>query len=522
MVSRSFLLSLLLCSYFSLSLGDDVTVTVKGVTTIAKTDDTFVCATLDWWPPSKCNYNMCPWEQAGLLNLNLSNPILPKAIKAFNSLRLRLGGSLQDQMLYNVNGTVRKCHYFKKKESGLFGFSNGCLNMDRWDALYELFSSQGAVLTFGLNALIGRKKANQDPKDTLYIGNWNPSNTRAFMQYILSKGQKIDSWEFGNELCGGGIAAKVEPKQYGEDMIILRKLVDELYQNSGKKPQIMAPGGFFEKKWFDDFLLASGPNVVDVVSHHIYNLGAGVDPTLFDKMQDPYHLDEIVQTYNDLEVTLKEFSPWSSAWVSESGGAYNSGGKLISHAFINSFWFLDQLGMTSTYNHKVFCRQTLIGGNYGLLNTTTMVPNPDYYSALLFHRLMGRGVLATNHNGSPYLRAYTHCRRNGAAGVTLLLINLSNSTSFNVSLANDLNLYPPLEASAQAVAGAQRDEYHLTAKDGDLKSTTMLLNGSPLELTENGDIPDLKPTQVDSSKPVSVAQSSIVFAVFKDFKAPAC
>lgn len=55
-----------------------------------------------------------------------------------------------------------------------------------------------AVLTFGLNALSGRKKANQDPKDTLYIGNWNPSYTRAFMQYILSKGQKIDSWEFDN------------------------------------------------------------------------------------------------------------------------------------------------------------------------------------------------------------------------------------------------------------------------------------------------------------------------------------
>lgn len=41
--------------------------------------------------------------------------------------------------------------------------------------------------------------------------------------------------------------------------------------------------------------------------------------------------------------------------------------------------FLDQLGMTSTFNHKVFCRQALIGGNYALLNTTTFIPNPDYY-----------------------------------------------------------------------------------------------------------------------------------------------
>jgi hypothetical protein len=41
--------------------------------------------------------------------------------------------------------------------------------------------------------------------------------------------------------------------------------------------------------------------------------------------------------------------------------------------------YLDQLGMTSTLDHKVFCRQTLIGGNYALLNTTTFIPNPDYY-----------------------------------------------------------------------------------------------------------------------------------------------
>lgn len=41
--------------------------------------------------------------------------------------------------------------------------------------------------------------------------------------------------------------------------------------------------------------------------------------------------------------------------------------------------YLDQLGMAAKYDTKTYCRQTLIGGNYGLLNTTTFVPNPDYY-----------------------------------------------------------------------------------------------------------------------------------------------
>lgn len=41
--------------------------------------------------------------------------------------------------------------------------------------------------------------------------------------------------------------------------------------------------------------------------------------------------------------------------------------------------YLDQLGMAAKYRTKVYCRQSLIGGNYGLLSTGTFVPNPDFY-----------------------------------------------------------------------------------------------------------------------------------------------
>jgi hypothetical protein len=53
----------------SISSAEDVKLRVKGVTNIATTDENFICATLDWWPENKCDYNQCPWGKAGILNL---------------------------------------------------------------------------------------------------------------------------------------------------------------------------------------------------------------------------------------------------------------------------------------------------------------------------------------------------------------------------------------------------------------------------------------------------------------------
>ncbi|KAJ4711440.1 Heparanase-like protein [Melia azedarach] len=500
------------------SLAEEVKVTVQGVTSIAKTDDNFVCATLDWWPVNKCDYNQCPWGKAGLLNLDLNNKILSNAIKAFSSLRIRIGGSLQDQVLYKVGNSVKKCPHFKRQKEGLFGFSKGCLSMDRWDEINNLINKTGALMTFGLNALIGRRKGTTG--DTLWEGDWNPQNAHDLMKYTISKGHKIESYELGNELCASGVAAKVSAEQYAKDIVTLKNLVKELYPNSTTRPKVLGPAGFFDQKWFSTFLEKSGPDVVDGLTHHIYNLGPGNDPSLIDKIRDPFILSQVAQTYRDIFVTVNEFGPWSGAWVGEAGGAYNSGGKYVSHTFADGFWYLDQLGMSSTFNHKVFCRQALIGGNYALLNTTTFIPNPDYYGALLWHRLMGKNVLAATHSGSSYLRAYSHCSKE-KRGITLLLINMSNSTCFDVSVINDENLYPR-QTEEDSESEKWREEYHLTPKCGDIQSDVVLLNGTPLRLTESLDVPSMEPKLVDPSSPITVAPESIVFATLRDFKAPAC
>lgn len=162
------------------------------------------------------------------------------------------------------------------------------------------------------------------------------------------------------------------------------------------------------------------------------------------------------------------------------------------------------------YNHKVFCRQALVGGNYALLNTTSFIPNPDYYGALLWHRLMGSRVLRAIHNKSPYLRVYAHGAQQHP-GVTLVVINLSNTESDKLYMEEYARL-----------SLRKREEYHLTPMDGDIQSDVVLLNGKALRLTESEDIPELKLKLVDSSTAIHVKQDSIVFVSLKDFNAPAC
>uniref|UniRef100_A0A0E0MNZ3 Heparanase-like protein 1 n=1 Tax=Oryza punctata TaxID=4537 RepID=A0A0E0MNZ3_ORYPU len=513
-----FLIPLLLCLPTLIRSEDysDVTIVVRGAETIASTSDEFICATIDWWPPEKCNYDQCPWGQASILNLDLNNPLLAKAIQAFSPLRIRLGGSLQDQVVYGTPNLGSPCTPFSKSSSGLFGFSQGCITMERWDAINKIFVDTGAVVTFGLNALQGRWQMGRG----VWGGAWNSSNAREFMEYTVSMNYPIDSWEFGNELSGNGVGASVGAEQYGKDIIELKSIISQLYGNS-RKPLVVAPGGFYDQKWYAQLLDISSPNVLDAMTHHIYNLGAGNDPQVANRILNPQYLSQSSDIFRDLQMTIRRHGPWSAPWVGEAGGAYNSGSRKVSNTFLNSFWYLDQLGQSAKYDTKVYCRQTLIGGNYGLLDTETFC----------------LAVASAHGKGSNFLR---HQRFFG--GVALLMLNLNKNMGFMVSVRNDLNInfreMAGIKRDSSFVHGLKRtvswvgskasdglekrEEYHLTPQDGNPFARTVLLNGAPLQLTEDGDIPSLPPVMVSVNSPIYVAPLSIAFVVFPDFEAEGC
>jgi hypothetical protein len=133
---------------------------------------------------------------------------------------------------------------------------------------------------------------------------------------------------------------------------------------------------------------------------------------------------------------------------------------------------------------------TLASSDYGLMDENTYQPRPNYWAALLWHKLMGTTVLDAGASPTPDLHVYAQCLRNHPGGVTLLVINAD-----------------PAEAESLEVPSAS-ERYTLTAKN--LQDTRVQLNGVELQLGAEDALPELRGIGTRSGA-VSFAPTSITF-----------
>ena len=543
----------------------------------------FGCVSLDWWPTTKCDYGRCAWGNSSLININLDSRRLQAALRRLSPVFLRLGGSLSDLVRYQLpdedNGG-RSCDsnfHFPTNSTRLgFPLGSGCLQAERWEQLNRLCTTTGCSLTFTINGLAGRRLTQPCPDGidclhfaanhsccTSWEGDWDGTAARRFLQYTRRRGLAPWGFALGNELVGsrdgkwgvdqGGIEAHLTAEQYSRDFCELSKLVQtewpELTAADGtQRPRLIAPDGHFMSRWFADFLRLTRAHGCspDVIAYHQYLLGAGNDEAAGSKALDPAVLDRQRSKGQEVASVVRGASAGAvrtppEVWMGEAGGAYNSGAPGVTDRFHSSFWYLDSLGQLARAGHHTFCRQTLVGGNYGLLNTTTLLPNPDYYALLLWLTLMGRralGAVARTPSGAPlsYLRAYAHCTRRGwperssdtetggevdddgegSGDVTLLLINLHERKHYSVDVLG-LGLGAPSRVE-QFVVSAET-----------LSSHTVLLNGTPLRSAPDGEIPPIgRGKWRDGGQPVSpfqklaMAPHTYGFFVLHGASAPAC
>ncbi|GKE71656.1 heparanase-like protein 3, partial [Tanacetum coccineum] len=126
--------------------------------------------------------------------------------------------------------------------------------------------------------------------------------------------------------------------------------------------------------------------------------------------------------------------------------------------------------------------------------------------------------LSTSFEGTKKIRAYSHCAKE-SKGITILLINLDNNTSI---IDVNLSVYNTRRTKMSETRKQIREEYHLTAKDGNLQSKVMMLNGKEVRVNSSGDIPLLTPLYVSSPEPITMAPYSTVFVHLPHFTVYAC
>jgi hypothetical protein len=124
-----------------------------------------------------------------------------------------------------------------------------------------------------------------------------------------------------------------------------------------------------------------------------------------------------------LDKWRNQYQPKAELWTGETGSAQCGGQAKLSDRFVSCFWWADQLGRGAKIGQKVMIRQSLIGGDYALINRNTLKPNPDYWVSWLWGKLMGEDVFAVQSN-DPFVQTYCHsAKKEGKC--TLLIINMS-------------------------------------------------------------------------------------------------
>ena len=316
------------------------------------------------------------------------------------------------------------------------GFSGGCLGWERWVALFAFCEKAGCQIYFSVNALRGRTRATcangtlcrertngtRPSCCTSYSGTWDGDNLRQLLRASAAAGLRPAGLAFGNELVGAhAIEARVPAAQYATEVLEMAEIVREAWPLN--PPLILAPDANWDEAWYAAFLgnlswpaplapadeaaatttsLGAAAAVkararppVDVLTHHMYPLGAGNLAEMHSKLLSPRHLDGSAERLKQVARLVRNRTGGAAeVALSETGGAYNSGQRGTTDAFASCFWWADLLGSLAKHEHAMGCRQALVGGRYALVELAGERRGlaPDFYLLMLWRQLMSPKV----------------------------------------------------------------------------------------------------------------------------------
>lgn len=339
-------------------------------------------------------------------------------------------------------------------------------------------------------------------------GIWTPVQARKLLDFTKASGGEIAAAEMFNEPdmpTYAGAPKGYNAQTYAKDFAVFRPFI----KSAAPEMQIVGPGSVGEGVLMplmgpapmpgyvstEDMLSATPKPVFDIFSYHFYgsasircaSMGSGTQMTPDSALTEAW-LARTDKSYAFYVGLRDKYEPGKPVWITETADAA-CGGNPWAATFIDSFRFIDQMGRLARRGIAVIFHNTLASSEYGLLDQTTFAPRPNYWAGLLWHRLMGPAVLDAGAS-RPGLHLYAHCMPAHPGGVTLLVINTSRTSADSVAI--------PVAA----------DHYALTAES--LDATEVLLNGHPLVLGANDELPAIQGTSVSAGQ-VQLPPASVTF-----------
>lgn len=485
-----------------------VEVTIDTSNPVAVTSEKFVSFSIDtsavvggkWWTPEADGKEF--WsgtEKAKPVDFN--DPALNKLTLNLSPAYLRFGGSESDKMYYDLSTE----NLFTDKIPD--GYES-VLTRKRWDKVNSFAADNNLDLIFALNC--GPSSRNTDKS-------WNGNNAKEIVKYSKEQNYNIAAWELGNELnifwYMFGPGNFIKPQQFNLDIQKARKIINSYYPESDFNgqaslfwPVIGEPLSRFYG--FTEEYIRITADKIDKIQWHYYPQQSRRGPVATRRanpyrMLNPSYLDEVAYWAEKIKSWRDMYAQGKEIWMGETANAQFGGEPGVSDVYIGGLWWLDQLGLLALTGHDVVIRQTLIGLDYGLIDSDTLKPRPDYWNSLLWKRLMGTEVFKVKKSGhnSEKLRVYVHSTpEKERSYLTLLAINLDHEKNSILSI-------PELR-------GQKYEVYTLTTND--ILSDELLLNGSKLKLDKNYEIPEIKGivNRPEFEPVVNISPLSYVFVKF--------
>ena len=166
-----------------------------------------------------------------------------------------------------------------------------------------------------------------------------------------------------------------------------------------------------------------------------------------------------------------------------------------------SFRYVVQHGSLAQQGVKVIMHNTLASSAYGLLDETTFAPRPNYWTAIVWGKLMGTTVLKPDINAPANVYVYAHCLRNRPGGVAVLVVNADRQKGSEINFSSEA------------------ERYILTAHQ--LEDTTIQLNGASLQLNSADDVPQLSGEVVRAGR-ITFVPLSITFLAIPSANNSSC